>query len=81
MLVRKATTYGGLSLQEIVSPVTKNIEVFSGIVSSGSAFIFTELHIQDPMKLVFNGPMAAFRFQKLAGCYAAAAVDKIVCLL
>ena len=44
LFVRKAAAHGGLILQEIVDPVTKDIEVFSGIVSSGSAFIFTELH-------------------------------------
>ncbi len=44
LFVRKAAAHGGLILQEIVDPVAKDIEVFSGIVSSGSAFIFTELH-------------------------------------
>ncbi len=44
LFVRKAAAHGCLILQEIVGPVTKDIEVFSGIVSSGSAFIFTELH-------------------------------------
>ena len=81
LLVRRAAAHAGVGLWEIVGPVTKGLALFRGIVSSGSAFIFTELHIQGPMTLVFNGPMAAFRFQKLACRHAAAAVDEIVCLL
>ena len=81
LLVRKAATHGDLRFQEVEGPVTEHIEVFSGIVGSGSAFVLPELHIQDPMKLVFNGPMAAFGFQKLACRHAFAAVDEIMRLL
>ena len=40
--------------------MAEDIQIFSGIVSSGSAFILTELHIQNLMELVFNAPVAAF---------------------
>ena len=81
LIVRRIAAHAGVGLWEIVGPVTKDLALFRGIVSSGSAFIFTELHIQGPRTLVFNEPMAAFRFQKLACRHAAAAVDEIVCLL
>ena len=43
--------------------MAEDIQIFSGVVSSGPAFILTELHIQNPMELVFNTPVAAFCFQ------------------
>ena len=54
LIVRRIAAHAGVGLWEIVGPVTKDLALFRGIVSSGSAFIFTELHIQNPMKLVFN---------------------------
>lgn len=61
--------------------MVEDIQIFSGIVSSGPAFILTELHIQDPMELVFNTPMAAFSFQYLRSCHSFAAIDEVVCPL
>ena len=42
LIVRRIAAHAGVGLWEIVGPVTKDLALFSGIVSSGSAFIFTE---------------------------------------
>jgi len=61
--------------------VAEDVKILSEMIGSGSAFILAKLHIQDPMKLVSNGLMAAFGFQKLSGRHAAAAVNEIMGLL
>ena len=61
--------------------MAEDIQIFSGVVSSGPAFILTELHIQDPMEFVFDAPVAAFRLQYLCSCHSFAAIDEVVCLL
>ncbi len=42
LIVRRIAAHAGVGLWEIVGPVTKDLALFRGIVSSGSAFIFTE---------------------------------------
>ena len=32
--------------------MAEDIQIFSGMVGSGSAFILTELHIQNPMEFI-----------------------------
>ena len=61
--------------------MAEDIQIFSGIVSSGPVFILTELHIQDPMEFVFDTPVAAFRLQYLHSRHSFAAIDEVVCLL
>ena len=61
--------------------MAEDIQIFSGIVSSGPAFILTELHIQNPMEFVFNAPVATFSLQYLCSRHSFAAIDEVVCLL
>ena len=52
LLLREAALQRGLHFQEIVGPMAEDIQIFSGMVGSGSAFILTELHIQNPMEFI-----------------------------
>ena len=61
--------------------MAEDIQIFSRIVSSGPAFILTELHIQAPMEFVFNASVAAFSLQYLRSRHSFAAIDEVVRLL
>ena len=60
--------------------MAEDIQVLSGVIGPGSAFIFSELHIEYPVELILNPPMAAFGLQYLVSCHPFAAIDKIVSL-
>ena len=51
-----------LKPESVIGPVAQDVEILSGIVCSGSALVLSKLHIQYPVQLVLNSPMAAFCF-------------------
>lgn len=65
LLIGEAASHRYLRLQEVIGPVAQDVEILSGIVSSGSALVLSKLHIQYPVQLVLNSPMTAFCFQNL----------------
>ena len=78
MPIRKTASERRVRFQEIIGPLTRYAKIFGGIVRSNPAFILPELHVQYPVQLIFNGPMAAFGFQNLTCSHAFPAINEIM---
>lgn len=58
---------GGFALQEVEREAPEGGEIFSGISGACPALIFAELHIEHPMELIFDAPVAADSTSKTRG--------------
>jgi hypothetical protein len=48
-----------VAVQEVQRPAANQGQVFRGVVLTGSAGIFTQLDVQNPVLLIFDAPVVA----------------------
>ena len=68
----EAALFGGVAVEDVQGEVAQEGEVFGGVAGAHAALILGEGHIERPVQLVLDPPMAARRAGELRASFSAA---------